>query len=122
MQILLERIGPIFDGAGDVLDDEHTPATMTTSLRNDEAGEPDRQPGVPVSHAQGDDSGEQERFVGDRIENGSERSLLVEIASNVAVDGVAERGESEDDQGGNAEADLLVLHARRCSPSNTRQE
>ena len=66
--------------------------------QDDESGEPQRQSPAgrtPIDERQGDHSGEQQRLVGDGIDEGAEFRALVEAPGDPAIDAVGRRGENE---------------------------
>jgi len=75
---------------------------------NDEDREPNRKFSVirialaPISDAQRNDAAQEQTFVGDRVEDGTECAALFVATRNVSVETVARGGEQENDNGGEA--------------------
>src|SRR6266446_94289 len=55
---------------------------------------------APIANAEGDDGTEEEAFVRDRVEDNTERALLVVTARDIAVETVACGGEKENQDRG----------------------
>ena len=73
---------------------------------NDEDWEPYRKFSVirialaPISDAQRNDAAQEQTFVGDRVENGTECAALFVATRNISVEAVARGGEQENDNSG----------------------
>src|SRR5687768_13173169 len=73
----------------DARDDDHV-------ARDDEDSEPDGQLVSPIAHAQGDDAGEEQPFIGDRIEHHPELAALIISAGNISIEAVTGGRDQED--------------------------
>src|SRR5664279_3096685 len=82
--------------------------------RDDKNGKPYRKFSVmlvaraPIADAEGNDAAEQKSFVGDRVQNHSERAALIVTARDVAIETVTGGREEKDHDGGKA---LPILRA-----------
>jgi hypothetical protein len=76
---------------------------------DDQEREPVREMLAPRGERQSDDGGEQQRFVRQRIEDRAEAAALVEAPRDIAVQHIAERRESDGENG--APAVALVRRA-----------
>ena len=83
--------------------DEESAADAGDVAEDDEDGEPEGEVLAPAGEAEGDDGGEEQQFVCEGVEDGAEAAFLIEVACDIAVDGVADGGDGEDGDGGPAE-------------------
>lgn len=88
--------------ADEVVDEEGA-ADAGDVAKDDEDGEPEGEVLAPAGEAERDDGGEEEQFVREGVEDGADAAFLIEVACDVAVDGVADGGDGEDGDGGPAE-------------------
>ena len=60
--------------------------------------------GAPIDQREGDDAGEQQCLVGERVDDGAELRALIEAAGDEAVEAVGDGGDDEGGQRGDAQA------------------